>query len=117
MAAADPLQSIQVSLGAEPVLPPFVEDAEQALAYGIAAGLRPAGALDGFGVGVQRLGAQTLDDLWDCGHPIASQLEHLPEPKSARCGRGAHLVCRASRPRAGREEPLALSTALFLHHQ
>jgi hypothetical protein len=61
------------------VLPLFVQDDQQALTHRAAAGLRPAGLLDRFGVAVQRLVGQTLDDLAHCGHPVASQLKHFVE--------------------------------------
>ena len=45
------------------MLPLFVQDDQQALTHRVAAGFRPAGLLDRFGVAVQRLVGQILDDL------------------------------------------------------
>lgn len=44
------LQGIEVSLGVQPVLPLLVEDDLQAFTHRVAAGFRPAGPLDRFGM-------------------------------------------------------------------
>jgi len=90
-------QGFQVSLGVQPVLPLLIEDAEQALAHWVAAGLRSAGPLDRFGVAVQRRVGQALDDLAYSGHPVAAQCEHRVQRGSCVAvaghpGRVRHLV-------------------------